>query len=88
MNISTGCEQRIHHDCTANALTNFAWWNDRNGNEIKYWNGDYDLTKEGCACSEDDSCDRNVCNNLSHKNFAQKYFSSNNKKYSWYHWAL
>ena len=60
INISTGCEQRIHHDCTANALTNYAWWNDRNGNKIEYWYGDYDLTKKGCPCSEDKSCDRNV----------------------------
>ena len=57
-----------------NALTNYAWWNDRNGNQIKYWDGDYDLNKEGCACSKDKSCDRNVCNNLIHKDLDEFYF--------------
>ena len=60
INISTGCEQKIVHDCTANALTNYAWWNDRNGNKIEYWDGDYESSKQGCECSHSqNSCDRN-----------------------------
>ena len=58
-----------------NALTNYAWWNDRNGNQIKYWDGDYDLNKEGCACSKDNSCDRNVCNNFKPQKRFLKRFS-------------
>ena len=44
MHISATCEQEINHKCNVNALTNNAFWNDRHGREIKYWNGD----KVGC----------------------------------------
>ena len=45
MHISATCEQEINHKCNVNALTNNAFWNDRHGREIKYWNGD----KVGCS---------------------------------------
>ena len=48
MHISDSCEQEITHKCTGNALTNYAFWNDRHGREIKYWNGDKPETATGC----------------------------------------
>ena len=54
--LSEKCQQEITHFCSTNPLTNFAFWNDRHGREVAYWNGDKDVTATGCACSEDNSC--------------------------------
>ena len=48
----------IEHHCFFNALTNFAWWTDRNGNKIEYWNGDLNPTAKGCKCAQTASCDK------------------------------
>ena len=58
MHISATCEQEIKHECNVNALTNYAFWNDRHGREIKYWNGDKDVTATGCKCYETNSCEK------------------------------
>ena len=69
IDISDNCYQTILHNCTSNAITSFSWWVDRFGNNVTYWNGDKEVDAEGCACSEDDSCDTghgggadNLCN--------------------------
>ena len=41
-----------------NALTNYAFWNDRHGREIRYWNGDKDVSVTGCTCFETNSCEK------------------------------
>jgi len=28
-----------------------AWWTDRNGNKIEYWDGNHPIGTEGCKCS-------------------------------------
>ena len=56
--LSVGCEQEIKHVCSTNPLTNYAFWNDRHGREIAYWNGDNDVNATGCACFEDNSCEK------------------------------
>ena len=48
----------IEHHCYFNALTNFAWWTDRNGNKIEYWNGDLNPTAKGCKCAQTASCEK------------------------------
>ena len=48
----------IEHHCNFNALTNFAWWMDRNGNKIEYWNGDLNPTAKGCKCAQTASCEK------------------------------
>ena len=50
-----------------NALTDFAYWTDRNGIDQEYWNGNKSTGEQGCACNETDSCDHyhnkdNICN--------------------------
>ena len=40
--LSEKCEQQIKHFCSTNPLTNYAFWTDRHGREIAYWNGDKD----------------------------------------------
>lgn len=56
--ISQQCEQEITHTCSTNSLTGFAFWHDRNGNEIAYWHGDKHVNDTGCACFEDNSCEK------------------------------
>ena len=58
MKISAACSQSIEHKCHRSAITNFAWWLDRNGNKIEYWNGDLSLTSKGCKCVQTISCER------------------------------
>ena len=57
MKISTGCSQTIVNKCTFNALSNFAWWMDRNGNKIEYWNGNLNENAKGCKCAQTASCE-------------------------------
>ena len=40
ISISEECEQTIRHNCTSNKLTDYSWWNGRNGEKISYWHGD------------------------------------------------
>lgn len=42
ISISEKCEQTIRHNCTFNMLTDYSWWNGRNGEKITYWHGDKD----------------------------------------------
>ena len=51
--ISESCEQNIINNCTGNVLSQMAWWNDRNGNKIEYWDGNHPTGTEGCKCSLD-----------------------------------
>ena len=39
-----------------NALTDYAWWNGRDGTPNYYWNGSKSSNSRGCACYETDSC--------------------------------
>jgi len=57
MKISTECTQSIEHHCYFNAITNFAWWIDRNGNKIEYWNGDLNPAAKGCKCAQSANCE-------------------------------
>jgi len=59
--ISQICQQRIINNCTGNGLSNFAWWTDRNGNQVQYWDGDHPQGTEGCKCSLDGpGCNENA----------------------------
>ena len=49
--LSSSCEQAVTHHCSHSALTDFAWWTDRNGAVQKYWDGDHVTGTEGCQCS-------------------------------------
>lgn len=40
-----------------NALTDYAWWNGRDGTPNYYWNGSKSSNSRGCACYETDSCE-------------------------------
>ena len=40
ISVSEVCEQTIRHNCTFNKLTDYSWWNGRNGEKITYWHGD------------------------------------------------
>ena len=40
-----------------NALTDYAWWNGRDGTPNYYWNGSKTPNSKGCACYETDSCE-------------------------------
>ena len=40
-----------------NALTDYAWWNGRDGTPNYYWNGAKTPNSKGCACYETDSCE-------------------------------
>lgn len=40
-----------------NALTDYAWWNGRDGTPNYYWNGSKSPNSRGCACYETDSCE-------------------------------
>jgi len=67
IDISDTCEQYIQNNCSNNALTDFAYWTDRNGIDQEYWNGDKSTGEQGCICYETDSCDDfhhkdNLCN--------------------------
>ena len=53
MDISATCQQHIVNNCTGNALSHLAWWTDRNGNRIEYWDGSHSSATEGCKCSLD-----------------------------------
>jgi len=60
IDISANCEQRVVNNCTNNFLSDVAWWTDRAGNDIKYWDGDHPIGTEGCKCSLDGTgCDLN-----------------------------
>jgi len=79
INISESCEQHVINNCTNNVLSDMAWWTDRNGNKVEYWDGDHPLGTEGCKCSLDGSgCDLNlngdsVC--LSHSTSCTAYMT-------------
>ena len=68
IHISDTCQQYIMNNCSTNALTDFAFWTDRNGDELEYWNGQNETAyQQGCACGQEDSCDDfhnkdNICN--------------------------
>lgn len=55
--VSEQCEQEIQHTCYSNALTTYAFWHDRHGREIAYWNGDKTINETGCACYETNECE-------------------------------
>jgi hypothetical protein len=38
------------NNCTGTPLTKYAWWTDRNGNKLSYWDGDHNSTTTGCQC--------------------------------------
>ena len=58
--ISQVCEQKIVNNCTGNTLTNMAWWEDKSGNKIEYWDGNHPIGTEGCKCSLDGTgCNEN-----------------------------
>jgi len=53
IDISENCEQHVVNNCTNNILSDVAWWTDRAGNDIQYWDGDHPIGTEGCKCSLD-----------------------------------
>jgi len=53
IDISEICEQRIVNTCTNNMLSDVAWWTDRAGNKIEYWDGTHPIGTKGCKCSLD-----------------------------------
>ena len=58
ISISAHCEQSITNNCTYNGLSDFSWWTDRNGDQMKYWHGAHPYYVKGCYCSlEGDGCD-------------------------------
>merc|ERR1712184_90419 len=68
IDISESCHQVVENNCTENSLTNFAWWTDRSGNEINYWDGDHPVGTKGCKCSLDGAgyrCDKDKDGNSS-----------------------
>ena len=69
LDISLNCYQKITHNCTANALTSYSWWVDRNGNKVTYWNGSKSTSSKGCRCGDLGICETdhvdnrsNICN--------------------------
>jgi len=61
--ISANCQQEVFHNCSSNVLTGYSWWTGRTGENNFYWDGDFNSTYEGCACSLDGSCDTSLDNN-------------------------
>ena len=53
MEISENCQQHMVNNCSNNILSDFGWWTDRDGNQIKYWDGNHPIGTEGCKCSLD-----------------------------------
>ena len=56
--ISSDCEQEITHHCFTNALSTYAFWLDRHGREVTYWNGDKQINETGCTCKETQTCQK------------------------------
>jgi len=56
IDLSENCEQSIVNNCNVNALTEFGWWEDRNGNNVTYWHGDKGENEVGCQCNDDETC--------------------------------
>ena len=61
--VSADCQQEVFHNCSSNVLTGYSWWTGRTGEDNFYWDGDFNSTYEGCACSLDGSCDTSLDNN-------------------------
>ena len=66
IDMSETCEQSIVNNCTVNRLTEYGWWEDRNGKAVNYWHGDRNADATGCQCNDDLSCNSNnydyICN--------------------------
>jgi len=66
--ISAACSQSVVNNCTNSQLSGFSWWEDRNRNNISYWDGSFDQSATGCSCFlSEDGCqsrtdEENICN--------------------------
>ena len=58
MSISKNCSQSIDFTCNFNGISNYSWWNDRNGKKIEYWHGALNEKAKGCQCAQTASCER------------------------------
>ena len=63
-NLSSHCQQRIHHKCDNNPLTGASSWTDINNNKNRYWHGDQSSSQTGCTCSLDNSCNSTLPGNF------------------------